>query len=77
MIDLPCWSEQLRRRCTSEAYISELWLFGSFAKGCATPDSDIDLACVMAGAERLANWIFESDRMKAEIEALIPHTYPL
>ena len=47
--------------------IAELWLFGSFAKGTARPDSDVDLLYVRAPGSHLG-WDIED--LAAELSLL-------
>ena len=45
------------------AQINEVWLYGSRARGDHRPDSDVDLAVVVAGeavSDRLGIWMFKS-----------------
>jgi len=41
------WLSPLCAWANDNACVRELWLFGSRAKGCSTPDSDVDLAIVL------------------------------
>jgi hypothetical protein len=43
--------EEIRAWATANLYISEVWLFGSRAKGSAKPDSDVDLAVTIVGRD--------------------------
>ncbi|MCJ2079877.1 nucleotidyltransferase family protein [Methylobacterium sp. J-090] len=52
--------------------ISELWLFGSRARGDHRPDSDVDLAIWLPGhkGQALALYVAKGDEWQSEIEAV-------
>jgi predicted nucleotidyltransferase len=50
------WVVALRGWATSNDNVSQLWLFGSRAKGTARPNSDIDIAIEMMPADGKHNW---------------------
>lgn len=69
------WVTAIRSWAASEELIEEVYTFGSRVKGTARPDSDLDLAVRVAGAdegERLANAIFLMSRWKALLAAALP-----
>jgi len=43
------WAADAASRLAREPGVVEVWVFGSAAKGYATPDSDIDLLVVLEG----------------------------
>lgn len=52
-----------------------MWAFGSRVKGRYRPDSDLDLALIVAGEddqERMGNAICMAPRWEAELQALLP-----
>ncbi|WP_210257927.1 nucleotidyltransferase domain-containing protein [Xanthobacter sp. SG618] len=62
--------EAVRFWAASQPLVSEVWLFGSRAKGVSRPGSDVDLAIVISASGegvRLAFWIENADRWKAEL----------
>jgi predicted nucleotidyltransferase len=72
--DLKCWAEVLRNWACATPEISEVWIFGSRAKGSFRPDSDLDIAIVVGGetpGERLADWISCNKEWKAELQGLL------
>jgi predicted nucleotidyltransferase len=55
-------------------YVSEVRLFGSRAKGCARPDSDIDLAITVGGTNPgliLGNYLAMDQRWQDELSSLL------
>jgi predicted nucleotidyltransferase len=78
--DLECWSTKLAGWASDKREISELWLFGSRARGDHRDDSDLDVAEVMVGedeSDRLGNWIALAEEWEEELKALIPVTIDL
>ncbi len=54
----------------------EAWLFGSYAKGSKTSDSDIDLAIVFKEIDSIFNKNFELMQLRNNFELLIePHSF--
>jgi predicted nucleotidyltransferase len=69
------WREVVHRWAEREPLIVAAFAFGSRAKGVARPDSDLDLAVVVAGAdegERDCNWICEAGGWKNALQSLLP-----
>ena len=65
----------LKKVQSSNILFSQVWMFGSWAKGMGTPDSDIDLAIILPGL--LNNFDLEVKLMtlRAGEETMIePHT---
>lgn len=52
----PEWVTGIRAWGDANPNLAEIWLFGSRAKGCARPDSDVDLALVLAPADGAHDW---------------------
>jgi predicted nucleotidyltransferase len=50
------WLRGLRAWASSNGNVRELWLFGSFSKGCAHPGSDIDISLTLMPADGKHNW---------------------
>jgi predicted nucleotidyltransferase len=50
------WAQDLCVWAQKTAAVKELWLFGSYAKGTAQPDSDVDLALVLMPAAGKHDW---------------------
>ena len=61
------WAMQTR-------YVKEVRLFGSYAKGEAAPDSDIDLAVTIGGGDEgavLGNYVAKADHWERELSNLL------
>lgn len=68
----------LRQWAEANPYISKLWIFGSYAKGNAKDDSDLDIAVeiIIPAVRRdnenvLAVYISEKDTWKKELQKLL------
>jgi predicted nucleotidyltransferase len=56
-IDLPeQWRQKLIRWAQRTDAVSELWLFGSRAKGTSRPDSDVDIAVALMPPKGAHDW---------------------
>ena len=72
---LPQWSQAIRSWAETQPLVLEVHAFGSRVKGAYRPDSDLDLAFVIAGedeGERLGNAICLLPGWHVELQALIP-----
>jgi predicted nucleotidyltransferase len=73
--ELELWCSQLAQWANVEPHIGELWIFGSRARGDNGPNSDLDVAVIMADGPkgtRYGNWAFLSDDWKEELEHFLP-----
>jgi predicted nucleotidyltransferase len=50
------WRAALRQWASNNDCVRELWLFGSWATGDATPGSDVDVALVLTPPKGADNW---------------------
>jgi predicted nucleotidyltransferase len=50
------WLRGLRTWACRNDSVRELWLFGSYAKGCASPESDVDISLTLMPADGKHNW---------------------
>lgn len=69
-------AERLRAWAAAQNAVRGLWLFGSRAKGTSRPDSDFDIALVLAPPEGSTDWalgdyICLSDEWRAELRSLV------
>ncbi|TCP30711.1 nucleotidyltransferase domain-containing protein [Sphingomonas sp. BK235] len=72
---IPHWSEAIRAWAADTVLVEAVWAFGSRVKGGHRPDSDLDLALIIAGGdnqERTGNAIFLGPRWREELQALLP-----
>jgi predicted nucleotidyltransferase len=72
---LALWCDALAIWAASKHEISELWIFGSRARGDHRNDSDLDAAVILSYAhegESLGVWMFEQENWCRELAALIP-----
>ena len=71
---LPHWSETIRSWAETQPMVLEVYAFGSRVKGAYRPDSDLDLAFLVAGkddGERLGNAICLLPGWRVELQAMI------
>ncbi|MBX9643301.1 MAG: nucleotidyltransferase domain-containing protein [Novosphingobium sp.] len=69
------WLEEIQAWASGEPLVLEAYIFGSRAKGIARPESDLDVAILLAGgseSERTANWICEASRLRKGLEERLP-----
>jgi predicted nucleotidyltransferase len=74
MIDLEAARRVLDAWGHANPHIRVLLIYGSYAKGTATPKSDLDVAVVIAPADEedaFTTWTAESDKWTEEIRALL------
>lgn len=57
----------------NDPLIQSVYVYGSYAKGVARPDSDLDVAVKLSSPDDVvyADFIFEAERWKAELQAKI------
>ena len=66
----------LKQWAANNDAIQELWLFGSRAKGTATPQSDVDLAFILMPETDNTNWalakyIADGDLWRKQLERIV------
>jgi predicted nucleotidyltransferase len=65
----------IRERASGEPCVEMVRLFGSYAKGTARPDSDLDLAITVGGSRALTpegNYVFLAERWETALRRLLP-----
>ncbi|BBF94417.1 nucleotidyltransferase domain-containing protein [Blastochloris tepida] len=72
--ELLIWFPRIAEWARSVPQIKEVWVFGSRARGNHRPDSDLDVAVVMADGDegqRLGNWFALAKNWETELSMLI------
>src|SRR5438046_1336941 len=70
------WRAALCQWCLLRECVIQMWLYGSRARGCHRPDSDIDLAVAIRGNERetaYTIWFFNGEAWQQELTILLGH----
>jgi predicted nucleotidyltransferase len=78
--ELRAWSNIIADWARSNQYVSEVWFFGSRARGSNSEESDLDVAIVMAGSDaetRYNDWFDFKSEWRAALQALLPVTLDL
>jgi predicted nucleotidyltransferase len=76
-MDIPDeWLNGLRSWASDTHAVRELWVFGSYAKGLARPESDADIAIALMPARGKHDWAlgdyaFLKDDWKRQLEAIV------
>jgi len=73
--ELESWCSTLATWARDTREVSEVWIFGSRARGDHRPDSDLDVALIMTAGtegERLGNWVCLAEEWEVELAALLP-----
>jgi predicted nucleotidyltransferase len=68
------WTAAIRSWAQLHSDVKEVWLYGSYARGEETGDSDLDLAVVPTGDsnEILVTFICEAREWEEELQAVLP-----
>lgn len=69
------WSDAIRRWAAGRDLVEEVWALGSRVKGGYRPDSDMELALVVAGGddqERTGNGILIAPTWEVELHGMLP-----
>lgn len=72
---IPHWSEAIRTWAGATVLVEAVWAFGSRVTGGYRPDSDLDLALIVAGDdgwERTGNAICLAPKWEEELQAILP-----
>jgi predicted nucleotidyltransferase len=72
--ELATWLANLEEWAANKASISEVWIFGSRARGTHQGDSDLDVAVSVLGARdiRFNIWFWQFPKWRGELQALLP-----
>jgi predicted nucleotidyltransferase len=69
------WLEAIADWTEQTPQVKQVWLYGSWVKGPAREDSDLDIALVMADgeiSERLDAWICGANGWRNQLSQLLP-----
>jgi len=70
------WISAVRNWAAKQPDVSEVYLFGSRAKGFAKASSDLDIALIVNPRsehdDAFTVWFFNADRWSAELQSLVP-----
>jgi predicted nucleotidyltransferase len=70
------WHQKLEQWAKGRPGIEVVWIFGSYAKGCANAESDLDIALIVKSPlnseDDYTHWFFNKGKWRTELAELLP-----